>query len=127
MSSIVDEPNDAEESSSADESIFAAMDGIAEAVGKNVQDEQILLERLQRLREARASGMSWHAALGGEEQPGTMQLTSRLLSRLAVASGALRRVMARALREEGASTLTIAKLFGVTHQRVSNLLRRGGG
>lgn len=104
--------------------ILAAIDGIVDAVDQNVRDERILLQRLHRIRHARASGMSWHEVLQTDEHPETMQLISVLLSRLSMASGSLRRVLALALRQEGVSTLTIARLFGVTHQRVSNLLRR---
>ena len=40
------------------------------------------------------------------------------------ASGKLRRAMVHTLRQEGESIPWIAGVFGVTHQRVSNLLRQ---
>jgi len=39
-------------------------------------------------------------------------------------SGHMRTALAQALRAEGASIASIAELFGVTHQRVSHLIRR---
>ena len=56
--------------------------------------------------------------------PGTVQLVSAILRRQSEASGYLRRSLVVALRAEGQSIPSIAHLFGVTHQRVSNLLRR---
>ena len=53
-----------------------------------------------------------------------MQLVSTILRRQSEASGYLRRSLVVALRAEGQSIPSIAHLFGVTHQRVSNLLRR---
>jgi predicted transcriptional regulator len=38
------------------------------------------------------------------------------------ASGHTRRALAQAMRSEGTSIPTIARLFGVTHQRISNIL-----
>jgi hypothetical protein len=53
-----------------------------------------------------------------------VQLVSTILRRQSEASGYLRRSLVVALRAEGQSIPSIAHLFGVTHQRVSNLLRR---
>jgi transposase len=53
-----------------------------------------------------------------------MQVVSRMLAGLAKASGTLRKELVDALRREGVSIPAIAKLFGVTHQRISNLVRR---
>ena len=64
------------------------------------------------------------ADLGDEDEPGTVQLVSTILRRQSEASGYLRRSLVVALRAEGQSIPSIAHLFGVTHQRVSNLLRR---
>jgi transposase len=49
---------------------------------------------------------------------------STILRRQSEASGYFRRSLVVALRAEGQSIPSIATLFGVTHQRVSNLLRR---
>ena len=53
-----------------------------------------------------------------------MQVVSQMLARLSKASGTVREELVDVLRAEGASIPSIARLFGVTHQRVSNLLRR---
>ncbi len=109
------------------EVILRALGQLAEALEENARDQQVMADRIRELRKARASGVSWEDILSEEEGIGTMQLLSRMLNRLSAASGALRREMVHGLRDEGVSVPTIARLFGVTHQRVSNLLRRGGG
>ena len=76
------------------------------------------------MRLAREQGREWKAILGDEDEPGTVQLVSTILRRQSEASGYLRRSLVVALRAEGQSIPSIAHLFGVTHQRVSNLLRR---
>ena len=101
-----------------------ALDALADALAELSKDERLLEERLKSLHRARSQGRPWHEILGDEDPPGTMQLVSRILACLAKASGTLRKELVDALRREGVSIPAIARLFGVTHQRVSNLLRR---
>lgn len=108
------------------EAILRALDQLAEALEENSRDHEMMLRRVRQFHQARASGMSWKDILSKEEGPGTMQLLSRMLGRMSAASGTLRKEMVFGLRDEGVSVPTIARLFGVTHQRVSNLLRRTG-
>jgi plasmid maintenance system antidote protein VapI len=104
--------------------VVRALDALVEAVERNSGDERQLVRKLGGLREARASGTPVAHALGQERPPGTMELLGRVLSRLMEASGATRRALARAMRAEGTSIPGIARLFGVTHQRVSNILNQ---
>lgn len=101
-----------------------ALDGLARALKEMSKDQQLLEERLDGLRRQRAEGKAWRSILAEEDPPGTMQVVSRMLACLAKASGLLRKELVDTLRREGVSIPAIAKLFGVTHQRVSNLLRR---
>lgn len=110
-----------------DDPTLAALTALAGALESLAEDERILAERLRRLQRERSAGRAWRDILNDEEAPGTMQIVSRMLARLAEASGTLRRDLVEALRKEGTSIPAIARLFGVTHQRVSNLLRRSSG
>ena len=103
---------------------LAALDGLADTVEENARDERRLARRIRRLRTGRSEGRSWHELLAGDRTPGVLGLASRVVSRLTEASGNLRRVVAHGLRVEGATIAAIAALFGVSHQRVSALLRR---
>jgi DNA-directed RNA polymerase specialized sigma24 family protein len=91
---------------------------------ENADHERALMQRIAQVRLARESGQEWKAILADEDDPGTVQLVSAILRRQSEASGYLRRSLVVALRAEGQSIPSIANLFGVTHQRVSNLLRR---
>lgn len=102
--------------------VVSALDALVDAVEKNAGDERQLVRKIGGLREARASGTPVTNALGEERPPGTMELLGRVLSRLMEASGSTRRALARAMRAEGTSIPSIARLFGVTHQRISNIL-----
>jgi hypothetical protein len=101
-----------------------ALDALSHALDEMGNDHKLLETRLQELHRQRSAGRPWRDILAEEDPPGTMQVVSRMLACLAKASGTLRKELVEALRREGVSIPAIAKLFGVTHQRVSNLLRR---
>jgi hypothetical protein len=100
---------------------LAELEGV---LRENAEHERLLASRIAEVRLARERGMEWKAILIDEDDPGTVQLVSTILRRQSEASGYLRRSLVVALRSEGQSIPSIAHLFGVTHQRVSNLLRR---
>jgi hypothetical protein len=100
------------------------LDDLADSIDDNVRDERVLARRIRGLRAGRAKGQSWEHLLSREPQPGSLELASDVLNRLTHVSAALRRLLARGLRGQGASLADIAERFGVSHQRVSALLRR---
>ena len=104
--------------------VLAAVEGLADAVEENAEDERLLARRLREIREGRAEGRTWLDLLGPDDRPSVLGLTGRIIGRLTDASGTLRRALARGLRLEGVTIATIAGLFGVSHQRISALLRR---
>ncbi|MEA2828080.1 MAG: hypothetical protein QOG43_2519 [Actinomycetota bacterium] len=109
------------------ESELAALDDLATAVDANARDQRRLAGLIRRLRTSRAAGGSWKDLLTRQPQPGVLGLTAQILRGVADASGTLRRQLARGLRAEGVTIPAIAAMFGVSHQRVSALLRRGNG
>lgn len=102
--------------------VITALDALVEALESNAEDERQLVGILKRLRDARSNGVPVTAALADEESPGTMALLGAVLTRLMETSGGARRALARAMRTEGESIPAIARAFGVTHQRISNIL-----
>ncbi len=114
----------AAEAGRAGDATLDALDALSDALREMGDDQRLLEERLRELRRQRSEGRAWRDILADEDVPGTMQVVSHMLACLAKASGALRKELVESLRREGASIPAIAKLFGVTHQRVSNLLRR---
>ena len=115
----VDEPARA-----AGDPTLVALDELSAALDDLSRDQRDLAQRIDALRQARQRGASWQEILSREEPPGSMQVVSQMLARLSKASGTVRKELVDVLRSEGASIPSIARLFGVTHQRVSNLLRR---
>jgi len=110
--------------SAANDQVLKALDELEVVLHENAEHERALLQRIAKVRLARENGQEWKAILAEEDEPGTVQLVSTILRRQSEASGFLRRALVVALRAEGQSIPSIAHLFGVTHQRVSNLLRR---
>ncbi len=106
---------------------LVALDALSKALAQVAEDQRLLEAKLAELRRQREGGMAWREILSSEEPPATMQIVSRMLACLARASGTLRKELVDTLRSEGVSIPAIARMFGVTHQRVSNLLRRPSG
>jgi hypothetical protein len=112
------------QASAGPDEVLKALGELEDVLKENAQNERDLLQRIAEVRLARENGQEWKSILAKEDDPGTVQLVSTILRRQSEASGYLRRSMVVALRAEGQSIPSIANLFGVTHQRVSNLLRR---
>jgi hypothetical protein len=112
------------EHADADTDTDAGSDEVLKALGELDAVLRENAERIAQVRLARENGQEWKSILAGEDEPSTVQLVSTILRRQSEASGYLRRSLVVALRAEGQSIPSIAHLFGVTHQRVSNLLRR---
>ncbi len=113
-----------ERNGTGSDDVLRALDELEAVLRENAESERLLSKRIADVRLARQNGREWKAILGDEDEPGTVQLVSTVLRRQSEASGYLRRSLVVALRAEGQSIPSIAHLFGVTHQRVSNLLRR---
>jgi hypothetical protein len=111
-------------SGTGSDEVLKALDELETVLRENAESERLLAQRIAEVRLARQNGREWKAILGDEDDPGTIHLVSAILRRQSEASGYLRRELVVALRAEGQSIPSIAHLFGVTHQRVSNLLRR---
>jgi len=111
-------------SGNGSDDVLNALDELESVLKENAESERLLAKRIAEVRQARHNGREWKGILGDEDEPGTVQLVSTILRRQSEASGYLRRSLVVALRAEGQSIPSIAHLFGVTHQRVSNLLRR---
>jgi hypothetical protein len=116
--------DDADHANGKSDEVLRALDELEAMLHENAESEKLLAKRVADLRSARRSGREWKTILAAEDEPGTVQLVSTILRRQSEASGYLRRSLVVALRAEGQSIPSIAHLFGVTHQRVSNLLRR---
>ncbi len=100
-----------------------ALDALCDAVKQSIADCEAILTRADEIRGARAEGRRYAELVPEEPAPLTVELLSSALSRLAESGNRWRVAQARALHAEGLSINAIAKLFGVTRQRVSALLQ----
>lgn len=104
--------------------VLQALDNLEETLEENVATQQALGEQVRALRARRLGGLSWREATDGTTGPsGVLSLLGHLLTRLTEAGAVLRRALAAALMEEGASTAEVAQRFGVSRQRIFRLLR----
>lgn len=120
--------------------VLDALDAVVRALADCERHIADALTRAAAVRAERAGGASWAEIYGGAEAPLVLELMTAVLAALSDTGSVLRRAEARALYDEGLSMDKIARLFGVSRQRVSSLLsapagggaraagpRRGGG
>ncbi len=104
--------------------VVRALLALEETLVRNVAVEQALGVQLRQLRGRREQGLSWREAMArGDGSGGVLSLLGDLLTRTTDAGAVLRRALAAALLDEGASTAEVAQRFGVSRQRIFRLLR----
>lgn len=106
-----------------DDEVIDALDELSTTLEQAAAAEQEMADRAQSLRAKRAEGRSWSDIIAEEPRPRLVELLTITLGRLATASNQFRRLLAAQLRHDELSTEQIARLFGVTRQRISHLLR----
>lgn len=105
-----------------DEDLLAALDELVTALQDNTRRNEAAIARAEEIRRERAAGKSWSEIVSAEREL-IVGLLTKNLEVLTTAGSRLRRLEARALHEEGLSMERIGRLFGVTRQRISELLR----
>lgn len=106
------------------EDLVAALDEVCVAATESSERNAAIVQRAGELQDASRTGKSLRAVVG-DGRPLLVDLLRENLEALAVASSRLRRAQVVALYAEGSTTDEIARLFGVTRQRISTLLRDG--
>ena len=106
----------------ADE-VVEALEALVAGLRRNAERIEEAIAKTESLAAARATGQDWGAIIRAETRPSIVELIGKNLDDLYTSGGRLRRTLARALYQEGLSMEQIARLFGVTRQRVSALLR----
>jgi hypothetical protein len=99
-----------------------ALEELETALAESTAANQAASLRAAEIRALLDAGMSVSEIVLLEEPPLIVELTSDNVKRLYEAGGKLRRLEALALHEEGMTMDTIARLFGVSRQRVSALV-----
>ena len=104
-----------------------ALDAVLEALTQSRSRMLLIEARASELRRLRATGRSYAEIIVLEQRPLVVELLSDTIAFLHAASGPFRREEARALHSEGVTVERIASLFGVTRQRVSEILHTRAG
>lgn len=110
---------DAEQTDEVD----AALASLVTELGTCIESLCAARERAAELQRLRAHGTDWVTAVRAEEPPLIVERISGALESLNTAGGRWRRREAAALHGAGMSINEIARLFGVTRQRASVLVR----
>ena len=103
---------------------LTTLDDLLIATDANVERANLIKERIDDLRSQVASGVSVAQALATEPTPLIVELITENISSLQEVGARLRWSEASLLREEGMTAADIARLFGVSRQRVSALLNK---
>lgn len=105
------------------EEFMEALDDLDRGLDQAVAMTRRMKQRIEELREAHAEGRRLREIVPEEQTPLIVQLITESTNILHTYGNRVRRTEARALHREGMTMDEIAKLFGVTRQRVSALLR----
>jgi len=96
----------------------------ADAVADGQRD---VARRARSMQQQRERGQSWTEILDTEDAPGLLDRLRVGSRRIAAATSRLGQLLARGLAAEGRSRRQIADRLGVSHQRISAILRNGDG
>jgi len=106
----------------ADE-LVDALRVLAQTLRDGARTSAELLDRIEAVLAQRRDGVTHSEIVRRSPGPLVVELLSEHGARLQEAGSRVRRAEARALRAEGATMTEIARLFGVSPQRISELLR----
>lgn len=111
------------ESEAGRQAFLDALVELDEALDLNLERATQMKARIAEIREALQAGRPLREIVPEEEGPVLVKLLSLSAENLSAYGSRVRRSEARTLYEEGLTMEQIARLFGVTRQRVSALLR----
>jgi transcriptional regulator with XRE-family HTH domain len=101
----------------------SALDEVAVVADKVADDQRRVARRARTMQRQRAMGWSWAKILDAEDGPPLVDVLRRSGRRLAEATGRLAQALAAGLTAEGESHRQVARRLGVTHQRISAMLK----
>jgi hypothetical protein len=103
--------------------MMSTLGDVATTVDDAADDERDIARDVRTMQRQRDRGRSWAQVLDDQAGPGALASLRDSARRLAGAAAQLAHILAGGLAAEGQSRRQIARRLGVTHQRVSALLR----
>ncbi len=107
----------------SDDPVLDALARLESALEDNVRRTAQMLARINEIRDQRAAGRTYTEIITTAPPPLMVELLTQSSQALDSAGAVVRRMEAQALYRDGLTMEEIARLFGVTRQRVSALLR----
>ena len=105
----------------ADDPVLQALEELVRAGRQNIANWLVLMERVDRVRELRAQDVPYRD-MNVDQGMSVIEAISDNQDRLTAAAAKFRRAMAHELHTEGLTPAAIARLYGVSRQRVASLL-----
>jgi hypothetical protein len=105
------------------DAVLEAFERLERLLEENTRRAAAMRERIAWIRARRAEGLGYREIVSVEQPPLVVELLSRNAQQLDAVGVQVRRAEARALHDEGMTMEEIARLFGVSRQRVSTILR----
>ena len=102
--------------------LLQALSDLVHAAAEVDRAVDLLTTRAVLMSAARGAGTTWREIVEGEERPLIAEMLTETISRFEAAGTRFRQVKARTLHQEGMTMEQIARLFGVSRQRISVLL-----
>lgn len=106
----------------AGDSLLQALSDLVHAAAEVDRAVDLLTTRAVMMSAARGAGATWREIVEGEERPLIAEMLTDTISRFEAAGTRFRQEKARTLHQEGMTMEQIARLFGVSRQRISVLL-----
>ena len=106
--------------------VLDALEQLVKALEQGIGRLESAMQLALEMRERRLEGETYQEIEEATDGPSVSDILTTNLLVLQSKGRRLRQAGARALREEGLTLAEIAEVFGVTHQRVSALLKEDG-
>ena len=107
----------------AEEQSLAALRDLVKVLNEIAERIDQILELAESFLEKRKLGKTWTEIVTELPRPSVVELLTASVEDLHISGGRFRRAHPKTLRAEGLTIRQIAECFGVTHQRVSALIR----
>ena len=109
-----------------DDPVLAALDELVNVLDATQERTAVALARAKELRALRERGVSYAEAVDAEQGPLIVEIMREVVATLVASASRFQREEARALWNEGLTMERIGTQFGISRQRVSDLLGSPG-
>ena len=104
--------------------LLSGLDDLLDITDANIARARLIKQRIAHLRREVTAGKPLTTIVAAEQRPLSLELITDNITALQDVGSRLRWAEAAALRAEGLTVAAIARVFGVTRQRVSKLLQQ---